>query len=1020
MQRRRRTRRAITLTAAKPLSQSQAVFRVRITFMFQSTPKQIQSPLCVILVLISGLAASPLCYAAPSFEDEIVPIIAKRCVECHNSKDIKGGLDLSNPKTAFAGGDSGDSIVASDSAASMIIQRISDGSMPPESRGQSQKLPDSEISLLKAWIDNGAEWPEARTIDIYERTTDVRGGLDWWSLQPIRKPVPPNVKLASRAQNPIDQFILAKLETTGLAPAPLADKTTLIRRLYFDVIGLPPTPAAIADFLANDSPEAYEQLVDQLLASEHYGERWARHWLDLIRFAETCGYERDQLKPNIYMYRDWVIKALNSDMPYDQFVTHQLAGDEIDSPTKESVIATGMIRAGTWNDEPNDPADYIYTRLEDMVHTTTSAFIGLTVKCARCHNHKFDPIRQTDYYRTASVFWAGYMGQGNLGGPSTEQLGHNVFGWTDKSATSAPIHRLINGERLKPAEVVEPASLSTIPSLERTFTLPAEGSKTTKRRLQFAQWITSPDHPLTARVFVNRLWLHLMGEGIVRTPNNFGFKGDLPTHPELLDWLAADLIDGGWKVKRIQKLILTSSTYRQKSVHPKQIEYNDADFLNEYWWRANRKRLNAESLRDSILSASGQLNEKMYGPSFFPKMSEEALEGLSKKANSWGTSSLSERSRRSIYMMTKRSRLLPLMTTFNFGDTTLPCGQRDVTIVAPQALALMNNHFVHEQSRAMASRLIEESPDDLSSQVRRAFNLSIGRAATDDEVQIGIQYVNEQAELIQTTETPTQTPDKTLTVKEKLAVWLDASARVQVDDDGGVILWGDSSGSSADGSLPIDAAQGNPVDRPILVKDAINGKPALRFDGKSDHLKLTAAPFWNQDATIIVVGTDRDANQGHREIISNWNSRGRSISSFFLGLTAESRVRFSDAFAFAGSLTEKQNPFILTAINSSDRAIVFQNLTELAKGPPLSKRVLEGPYVIGTQGNINGEYWNGDLAEIIAFDRAISEEEFESIVGYLANKYQIDTSSDAIDPSRLALASLCHALFNLNEFIYID
>ena len=251
-------------------------------------------------------------------------------------------------------------------------------------------------------------------------------------------------------------------------------------------------------------------------------------------------------------------------------------------------------------------------------------------------------------------------------------------------------------------------------------------------------------------------------------------------------------------------------------------------------------------------------------------------------------------------------------------------------------------------------------------------------------------------------------------------MWLDASARVQVDDDGGVILWGDSSGSSANGALPIDAAQGNPVDRPLLVKDAINGKPALRFDGKSDHLKLTAAPFWNQDATIIVVGTDRDANQGHREIISNWNSRGRSTTSLFLGLTAESRVRFSDAFGSAGSLSEKQHPFNLTAYNSSDRAIVYQNLTEIAKAAPLAKRTLEGPYVIGTQGNINGEYWNGDLAEIIAYDRAISEEELESIVGYLAYKYQIDSSRNAADPSRLALASLCHTLFNLNEFIYID
>lgn len=360
------------------------------------------------------------------------------------------------------------------------------------------------------------------------------------------------------------------------------------------------------------------------------------------------------------------------------------------------------------------------------------------------------------------------------------------------------------------------------------------------------------------------------------------------------------------------------------------------------------------------------------------------------------------------------------MTTFNFTDTTLPCGQRDVTIVAPQALALMNNHFVHEQSRAMASRLMMESPGDVAAQVQRAFQLSLGRPATADEVQFSSQYVNEQAELIEQNEAPSQTPDKTLTVKDALTLWLDASQRVTADDDGRVMLWGDSSGSGLDGSLPIDAAQGNPVDRPHLITDAINGKPALRFDGKSDHLKLTAAPFWKQNLTMIAVAIDRDTGNVHREIISNWNSKGRSTTSFFLGLTGESRVRFSDAFAFAGSIKDKQGPFILSAINGADRAVTYQNLTELASGAPLAERVLAGPYVIGTQGNINGEYWNGDIAEIIAYDRAITDEELESIIGYLAKKYQIDTTSAQADPMRLALASLCHALFNLNEFIYID
>ncbi|MCP4814423.1 MAG: DUF1549 domain-containing protein, partial [Planctomycetaceae bacterium] len=376
----------------------------------------------VLLLLPGGALAAQ---EKVSFEKEIVSLIAKRCVECHNARDVEGGLDLSSRKAAFHGGESGKVLEPGNVSASSLIDRLVAGEMPPESRGQSQKLPAAEIALLSRWVAEGAQWPADRRIDIYEKTTDVRGGLDWWSLQPVKRPAVPSVRHADRVVNPIDSLVLSRLEASKMEPAPPADRRTLVRRAYFDLLGLPPTSEQVAAFLQDKSADAYEQLIDQLLASKHYGERWARYWLDLVRFAETCGYERDQLKPNIWRYRDWVIDAFNNDMPYDRFVTDQLAGDEVPYRDQQSVIATGMIRAGTWNDEPNDPADYLYTRLEDMVHTTTSAFIGLTVKCARCHDHKFDPIRQTDYYRTASIFWSGYMGdaRGNLGGPSKEQLG---------------------------------------------------------------------------------------------------------------------------------------------------------------------------------------------------------------------------------------------------------------------------------------------------------------------------------------------------------------------------------------------------------------------------------------------------------------------------------------------------------------------------------------------------------------------------------------------------------------------
>ncbi len=699
---------------------------------------------CVIALSFAQSAHAYSQDAAIDFERDIAPLIAKRCLECHNARDVKGGLNLTTHAGALKGGESGAAIVLGKPEKSNLLQRVIDGEMPPKSRGQSQRLPDEEIALLRKWIASGAKWPQGRTLDIYERTTSVRGGLDWWSFQPVSRPEVPDIKNKDRVADPIDAFILARLEAAGMQPAPLADRRTLIRRAYFDLIGLPPTPEQIDAFVKDSSPNSYEKLIDRLLASKHYGERWARYWLDLVRFAETNGYERDKIKPNFWRYRDWVISALNNDMPYDRFVVDQLAGDEVAHRDEQSVIATGMLRAGTWNDEPNDPADYLYTRLEDMVHTTSTAFLALTVKCARCHDHKFDPIHQTDYYRTASFFWAGYIGQANLGGPNKDQLGFDVFGWTDKAAKVEPIHLLIKGERHRPGPIVEPGFLSTIPALDKPFAAPPSDSKTTHRRLQFANWIANKQNPLTARVLVNRLWLHHFGQGIVRTPNNFGFKSDPPTHPRLLDWLASEFVAGDWKIKRMHKLIMLSNTYRQSSQHLQMAAYSDRDFLNRKWWRFNRRRLDAEALRDSILAISGKLNRQMGGPSFYPKMSVEALEGLSRKASAWGTSPADQRARRSVYMIVKRSLLLPLMTTFNFSDTTLPCGKRDVTTVAPQALALMNNHFVHEQSDAMARRVAKDADTDSGKQIERAWRLALGRLPDTDETDAAAKHVESQ------------------------------------------------------------------------------------------------------------------------------------------------------------------------------------------------------------------------------------------------------------------------------------
>ena len=362
-------------------------------------------------------------------------------------------------------------------------------------------------------------------------------------------------------------------------------------------------------------------------------------------------------------------------------MVEQLAGDELPDADENSRIATGFLRVGTFDDEPNDPAKYKFEQLDDLMHATSTAFLAVTLKCARCHDHKFDPIPQADYYAVLNFFVGGKPAQGEL------------LAFADAGPQSPPVHLLTGGDPGSPGETVPPGYLSMVSLADES----SGGGKPTGRRLQLARWITDPSNPLTVRVMVNRLWQHHFGEGLVRTPDNFGTMGDAPTHPELLDWLACELVDGGWRLKQVHKTILLSSAYQMDSTHPREAEYSGTDFANHLWWRRKRMRLEAEPLRDAMLSASGQLNLEVGGPSFFPPISREALEGLSKKGNAWGTSTPEEQRRRSVYMMTKRSLLLPLMTTFDFADTTQPCSQRNISTVSPQALALLNNDFVHER-----------------------------------------------------------------------------------------------------------------------------------------------------------------------------------------------------------------------------------------------------------------------------------------------------------------------------------
>ena len=704
-----------------------------------------RGPQIIGLLLVTGLwqMAAEHSHGNETFEREIAPLLLRRCIECHNARETSGGLNLMQRETAFAGGESGIAVVPGKASESHLLERVIAGEMPPERNGKKVPLSVAEVKVRRDWIDAGAAWPKERTLDPFDQTNSVRGGRDWWSLQPIIRPEVPAMKESGDRANAIDAFISEELTQRKMLSASPADPRTQIRRLYLDLIGLPPSAEVIDEFVADASDAAYERVVDKLLASPQFGERWARHWLDVARFAETNGYERDAVKPFAWKYRDWVIAAINEDKPFDRFVIEQMAGDELPDRDEATVVATGFIRLGTWDDEPNDQQEYIYERLEDMVHATSTAFLGLTVKCARCHDHKFDPILQTDYYRLAATFWPGPIQGGVLGGPTKEQLGFDVLGWTDLGRDAKPLHLLKKGDPHRPEQEVTAGALSFVPVIAREFAAPAEEAKTTRRRLQFAEWLVDPKNPLTARVAVNRLWLHHFGEGIVRSPDNFGFTGQKPTHKKLLDYLASELMAGGWKQKRLHKLLVMSRTYRQASVHPAQDQYLEHDPSNLFWWRANRQRLDAESLRDSILQTSGMLDLRQGGPSFFAPISAEALEGLSMKSGGYPTSPPEETIRRSIYMFTKRGLGVPLMTTFDACDTTMPAGRREVSIVAPQALALLNNGWVQDQSKAFAQRVMRDetgSPE----RAERAWRLAFGRSPSEEELAEALAHLEAQ------------------------------------------------------------------------------------------------------------------------------------------------------------------------------------------------------------------------------------------------------------------------------------
>jgi hypothetical protein len=965
--------------------------------------------LAAVLFTTGGMTARA---ASPDFDKLIAPLLIERCLTCHNGDKPRGGLDLSRRRTAMTGGDQGEAIVPGKPGASRLWEYVNGDQMPPK-----KPLPAAEKAMLRAWIAAGAAWG-TDPIDPFRATTSRRAGYDWWALRPVVKSKPPVVQQARWGQNPIDAFVLGKLEARHLHPSAPADRRTLLRRLSFDLLGVPPTPEEIAAFENDPSPDAYEKRVDDYLRSPQYGVRWARHWLDVVRFGESNGFEFDEPRLNAWPYRDWVVSALNHDMPYDEFVRLQLAGDVLRPGDPEAIAATGFLVAGAYDTVGQTQQSEAMKRvvrqdeLEDILGTVGQTFLGLTIHCARCHDHKFDPIRQVEYYRLAAALGGVRHGErplpdaererervrqrlaelekqraaieqpirdlvrsehkakpasvprplaswdftsslrdtvGNLDGTlrgdarlraeglkvdgrsgyvATVPLKHDlrektleawvsldnlkqrgggvvsvqtaggavfdalVFGEIDagqwmagsnnfvrtrsfggpveSEADRRPVHvalvwkedgtilayregkpygtpykssgpqlfkagqtevlfglrhappggnRLLagtirganlyaqaltpaeiaasaqsgfippetivarlpaeqrtayaqlqseikeqqarlsrpaatvhavaprqpetthllrRGNPTQPGEVVSAAGIGALAGLEADFGLAPDAPEAERRR-RLAAWITHPKNPLFGRVIVNRLWHYHFGVGLVDTPNDFGFNGGRPSHPESLDWLAAELAENGWRLKPIHRLIVTSATYRQAS------GWNEAaarvDAGARLLWRKNPRRLEAETVRDATLHIAGLLNLRMGGPGFQDTRLVRAP----------GTAAIhylpvesggEEFHRRTLYRVWSRGGRNRLLDAFDCPDPSTTAPNRAVTTTPLQALAMLNNAFVLRMSGHLAERLQREAGADVDRQIRRAYLLAYGRPPTVDEATLARRVVS--------------------------------------------------------------------------------------------------------------------------------------------------------------------------------------------------------------------------------------------------------------------------------------
>jgi len=1047
----------------------------------------------------SSLATEPISdLQMRFFESEVRPLLAEKCFSCHGEKKQKGDLRLDSLAAMMAGGESGVAVVPGKPDESLLVDAIRYESfeMPP-----TGKLDDRQIEVLTKWVSIGAPWPGSDASKaVAPRETFSEEDRNWWAFQPVRKPAIPVTTNDAWPRNSIDYFILDRMQSSNLTPAPEADRITLIRRLYFDLIGLPPTPEQVDAFVNDNASDAYEKLVDLLLSSRGYGERYARQWLDLVRYADSDGYRADGYRPEAWRYRDYVVKSFNEDKPYDRFVQEQIAGDELFPGDIDAKVALGYLRHWVYEWNVRDAPGQWRTIMEDVTDTTADVFLGLGLQCAKCHNHKFDPLLQKDYFRL-QAFFAPIMPQdltiategeihdydakraaweqatasireeiAKIEAPYREKLKNTAinrfpedvqamtrkphserspyedqiaylvlrqvdaeYGSLEGALKSEDKDRVLELKRelealkdqqpkslpiamgvsdvgsvapptalpKRPDEIIEPGIPSILDDKPAAIEPIAGSVPSTGRRAALARWLTRADNPLSTRVIVNRVWQSHFGRGLAANASDFGKLGESPTHPELLDWLTSQFVEGGWSLKSLHRLILNSATYRQSTQHPHYADYHELDPLNRLYWRSDTRRLQAEQIRDAVLFVSGKMEDRKSGPS----------------VNSDGGA-------RTIFTKSLRNSPDELLDSFDLPLFFSSNASRNTTTTPVQSLLLINSELMLTHSRNLAQS-ISKAASDLPSQVDLAWRRVYGRSPDSAELSQSLAFVKSQTARI----AMLHAGDGNQIIETAKPPYRDGQAVRILPDNPDMKLEVDHSGTVELTDFTIETFfQLRSIDQGAAVRTMVG-----KWDG--DRTK----PGWSFGVT-------------------GYGSRRKPQTLVLQVMGYPLDGKFADRALFSDQHIEIDKPYYAAAVvrlaKGEEPGSVSFYLKDLSNDDaPLLTAVIEHditggfsnqhPLTIGRQVGNKPAAFDGLIDDVRLVSKSLTVDQllysaekmvpntigywqFESDPGVMRNtgdpKLDIKANGKSIlqlNPAETAFADFCHSLLNSNEFLYV-